>query len=101
MNVIGKHGDEMKTRTDAAKILLDAGWEIDEVNAVLGTAGQYVIPMPYQVPAFPLYPSWPFTFTDGTSTKSTTDSITITCTDSDKFTVAQGMSHVGYAQVVD
>lgn len=48
----------MKTRTDAARVLLDNGWSFEDVERVLGRNETTFVPMPYPVEPFPLRRVW-------------------------------------------
>lgn len=59
----------MKTKVDAVKTLLDAGWSVDEIKKVLDTEKEekiiiqyvgypYIVTMPAINPTYPTYPTW-------------------------------------------
>lgn len=66
----------MKTKTEAAKVLFDAGWTFQEVQEVLEGGETLTYPMPYPVYPQSPYPA-PYKLTDGTDC---TDGVTITYT---------------------
>lgn len=73
----------MKTKEQAAKILLDAGWKLSEVNDVLKDSIEFYP----QIPQYPIYPdtrrTYPYPYLNPyqpvyiTSVSATTDTIRI------------------------
>lgn len=74
----------MKTKEDAAKLLLEAGWTLEEVNEVLAEPVKYpyIQPVPYPVPC--PQPIWPSPYTPYWG------QWTITCDDTSTFTTTTG-----------
>lgn len=73
-----------KAKTDAAKVLLDAGWTLEEVNQVLENTGYHGIPLPYPVPV-PAYPTPgpltpPYVWGVGTTGSDSADTVKVTST---------------------